>query len=422
MWPTLLLALLPAQEVQDAPRYAEVATPSASLRAFFDRRAVEVLEVEEGFPLKVVQVVEPWSKVLVPGGLDVWVHQDYVVFDGGLGTIQKAKVRIRPLPSTGPESHALGHYRKGAEVLRLGAEGDWVQVRYDGEVAVWIRSELLRFPQRKESQWQRIWQEMADSRTAVAEPDRLEEPGAEAETPGADQEEPVETGGPEGGAVDPEEASAKDGQASPSTAAEAEVPFRFDAAAVALDPAKHRARADEELEELSKEVATSDRNWDGERVDDLERLYGEVIWHSADRKEIEAARLSLTRIDGLRRFYSASLLARIQKAEQDQDLHLADSLIRKRDSIASLRQGTQHGTVVEVGWVEYHPKVNARIPFQVVRGLRVVPIHSFDGHHRLRDFRNREIVVRGNWREEETVADGKVLAITELRVLPLRRD
>jgi hypothetical protein len=57
-----------------------------------------------------------------------------------------------------------------------------------------------------------------------------------------------------------------------------------------------------------------------------------------------------------------------------------------------------------------------------VRGSRVLPIHSFDGHQRLQDFVGHEIVVRGVWREDESLEFGHVLAITELRVLPARKD
>ncbi|MHC4379828.1 MAG: hypothetical protein ACYSU1_01890, partial [Planctomycetota bacterium] len=78
------------------------------------------------------------------------------------------------------------------------------------------------------------------------------------------------------------------------------------------------------------------------------------------------------------------------------------------------------GTSVEVGWVEYHPNVNANMPYRLVRGGRSLPMHSFDGHQDLKEFVNREIVVRGVWRDESKLQAGRVLAITELRVLPTR--
>ena len=72
--------------------------------------------------------------------------------------------------------------------------------------------------------------------------------------------------------------------------------------------------------------------------------------------------------------------------------------------------------------MEYHPAVSANIPFRVVRGQRTVSVHSYDGHQNLRGFLNREIVVRGTWRVDPSVAEGRVLAITELRILPERQN
>jgi hypothetical protein len=150
-------------------------------------------------------------------------------------------------------------------------------------------------------------------------------------------------------------------------------------------------------------------------------VYGNVIWHSMERKEVDAARVSLTKLDGLRRFYLAAIASEARRAEVAGDMILASTLKEQRLSELKPRLVPGGGTFVVVGWVEYQPKVSARIPFSVVRGNRSIPLHSYDGHQNLRDFVNHEIVVRGTWREDKSVAAGRVLAITELRVLPSRR-
>ena len=127
MLTTLILTLLPAALPQADVRYAEIAVDKTAIRSFYDKKAAAVLEVDKGFPVQVVAELVPWSKVRVPGGFDVWVHKDYVEFDAGRGTITSNRVRIRPLPSTAAESHALGHFSKGDEVIRLGEDGDWGQ-------------------------------------------------------------------------------------------------------------------------------------------------------------------------------------------------------------------------------------------------------------------------------------------------------
>ena len=142
----------------------------------------------------------------------------------------------------------------------------------------------------------------------------------------------------------------------------------------------------------------------------------------ADLRSIDAARTSLTRIDGLRRFYFSTLSAEIRRAmsagERQRGELLEEQLAAEKIPVEVEGEGTS----VEVGWVEYHPSVNANMPYRLVRGGRSLPMHSFDGHQDLKEFVNREIVVRGVWRRESGLQAGRVLAITELRVLPPRGD
>ena len=423
MLTTLILSLMPAALPQADVRYAEIAVEKTAIRSFYDKKSAVVLEVDQGFPVQVIAELIPWSKVRVPGGFDVWVHKDYVIFDGGIGTITSDRVRIRPLPSTAAESHALGHFGKGDQVTRLGADGDWVKVRYNEKVAAWIETKDLVFTERELSRWQRLWADMADNRTAVPLPEIVvAEEGSEVVVEaGADGEQPQPVEGSEVSAegaqtvAESSSSRALNGAAAPATW----VPFA--AAQVAIEPAKHRALADVQLRLLGDAVTKSDDNWDRERLDNLEMVYGNVIWHCTERKEIDAARTSLTKIDGLRRFYHASLASEARRAEIAGDKVRAVALKKQREEEMKPRMVKDGGTTVEVGWVEYHPKVSARIPFKVVRGNRAIPMHSYDGHQKLREFINHEIVVRGTWREDKTVDGERVLAITELRVLPARR-
>jgi len=424
MLTTLLLALLSAAPAQADVRYAEIAVDKTAIHSFYDNKSASVLEVEKGFPVQVVAVLVPWSKVRVPGGFDVWVHQDYVVFDGGFGTITTNRVRIRPLPSTSAESHALGHFSKGEIVTRLGVDGEWVKVRCSETVAAWVPTQNLLYPKRELSQWQRIWSDLADARTAVPLPEVVAvevEPAAETEEAGAS----AETDAKEGGAgVNTPSLASNSGAAgtAESAAVVAAVWIPFDAAQVALAPAKSLARAEIQLLQLSSAVTKSNDSWNRIKFDNLEMVYGNIIWHSTERKEIDAARTALTRMDGLRGFYLASLASSARRAESAGDAIAATALHRLREAEMKPRAIQGGGTAVEVGWVEYHPVVSASIPFKVVRGPRAVSVHSYDGHQNLRDFLNREIVVRGTWRVDTTVAEGRVLAITELRVLPERQN
>jgi|FLOH01.1.fsa_nt_gi uncharacterized protein YgiM (DUF1202 family) len=422
MLTTLLLTLLPAAPAQADTRYAEIAVEKTVIHSFYDNKSAAVLEVEKGFAVQVVAELVPWSKVRVPGGFDVWVHQDYVVFDGGLGTITQDRVRIRPLPSTSAESHALGHFSKGEIVTRLGVDGDWVHVRCSEKVAAWVLSKNLIFPTRELSQWQRIWSDLVDARTAVPLPEVVAmeaESAREIGEPGVTSAVDSAEGG--AGVATPSSAStSKAAGAAESAVAAVWIPF--DAAQVALAPAKSLALANVQLQQLSAAVTKSNDSWNRVKFDNLEMVYGNIIWHSTERKEIDAARTALTRMDGLRGFYLASLASMARRAESAGDVIRATALQHLRETEMQPRAIQGSGTAVEVGWVEYHPAVSANIPFRVVRGQRAVSVHSFDGHQNLRDFLNREIVVRGTWRVDPSVAEGRVLAITELRILPERQN
>lgn len=416
MLTTLLLSLLPvAIPAQAELPFAEVATDDVSLHAFYDSKAAKVLELEKGMPLKVVTELAPWSKVRVPGGLDVWVHKDYVIWKGGVGHITGRRVRIRPMPSTDASSTPLGHFQKDDEVLYLDQDGDWFQVRAPETVSAWILTKHLATPTRDQATWEKQWKAAASER--YVQPEVVEE-----------VVEVDSTGGVETAEVDPEAVTevvetAEGGGAVEEAEAAAPVvavaPL-FRSVEVAKDPEAMRLKASERLEQLGNAVTRDNAAWDRKRLDNLEMVFGNVIWHSTNLESIEAARGSLTRIDGLRRFYYSGLAADIRRALAADDKETASLLEAKlaKEKKPSVQEG--EGTSVAIGWVEYKPSVHANMPFRLSRGGQELPMHSFDGHQDLKEFVGREIVVRGVWREEKNLQAGRVLAITELRVLPPR--
>ncbi|MGB0953102.1 MAG: SH3 domain-containing protein [Planctomycetota bacterium] len=416
MLTTLLLSLLPvAIPAQADLPYAEVASDDVSLHAFYDSKAAKVLEVEKGLPVKVVTELAPWSKVRVPGGLDVWVHKDYVEWKGGIGHITGRRVRIRPMPSTDASSTPLGHFQKDDEVQYLNQDGDWFQVRAPETVSAWILTEHLATHTRGKEAWETLWNEAASKRPV--------DPKVVQET-----DEPEGPAGVEPADVDPETVtevveSAEGSEVAVEAEAAAPVLERmplFRGVDVAKDPEAMRRKASERLEQLGSEVTRDSAAWDRRRLDNLEMVFGNVIWHSTNLESIEAARGSLTRIDGLRRFYYSRLAADIRRALAADDKETASKLEAQlaKEKKPVVEDG--EGTSVAIGWVEYKPSVHANMPFRLSRGGSELPMHSFDGHQDLKEFVGREIVVRGVWREEKKLQAGRVLAITELRVLPAR--
>lgn len=414
----LLLAAPSVLAPQEGATFAEVTKEGAQLHAFYDKKSAVVLELEPGLAVEVVAQLTPWSKVRVPGGLDVWVHQDYVAWEGSRGSITTRRVRIRPRPSTEASSTPLGHFQKGDEVLRLGQEGEWFQVRAPESVAAWILTDNLVFPERSVEAWQVRWQECAEARQVEG----VEEVVESVEDPQEGLESPVPAPTGEGASGKVVEASSGKLDAGKERPNDANRWVLFRSVDVAKEPEGLRKAAVEKLELLATAVTRDDGAWDRRRLDNLEMVFGNVIWHGADLRSIDAARTSLTRIDGLRRFYFSTLSAEIRRAmsagERQRGELLEEQLAAEKIPVEVEGEGTS----VEVGWVEYHPSVNANMPYRLVRGGRSLPMHSFDGHQDLKEFVNREIVVRGVWRRESGLQAGRVLAITELRVLPPRGD
>ncbi|MFK5957132.1 MAG: SH3 domain-containing protein [Planctomycetota bacterium] len=414
MFVSLLLSatFLASPPQQEAFPYAEIASDDAVLFAFYDKKSAHVLTLEKGMPVQVVTEYTPWSKVRVPGGLNVWVHKDYVTWEGGVGAITSSHVRIRPRPSTDASSTPLGHFSKGDKVLLMGQKDDWFEVRAPETVSAWLLTSQLKTPSRDAASWQRIWKEHQSKR--AVKPVILQ-----GETPVvASEEEPSE------GAKDTvvEATSEKMGNALASVEVagdEMDWPL-FRSVDVAKDPETERAHAMKRLQELASAVTADNQAWDRRRLDNLEMVFGNVIWHSTDLPTIKQARSSLTRIDGLRRFYFSALAADVRRALAAKQIDEASRLDQLLTAEKKPMVYAGEGTSVEIGWVEYRPSVNANMPYRLVRGGRELPMHSFDGHQDLQEFVNREIVVRGVWREEKSLAAGRVLAITELRVLPPR--
>ncbi len=433
--PALLLScLIPAAALtaQEQPRRAMVAKEGVKLHAFYDPRAAVVLETPADLPVEVVGELVPWSKVRVPGGLDVWVHQDYVTFDAeGTGTISRGNVNIRPRPSTGADSHPLGHFDRESPVYRLQVDGDWVQVRCSEKVGVWVESRHLSFPEFEEATWVKKWQAVVDHRTPEimgSEPPPVADPSTTevAEAEGLDGNRPVQ---------ESEAGLAGEGAAAAEASLPATPAFRLDEAAIAKNPAAARAAAALELERFATLVTRSDNNWDRARADTLEDVYGKVLWHSSDVEQMDLTRADLARLDGLRRFYLGSLEARQRAAQAAGRTSVAEVLRQKLHTEKAPYQGDGQSSVALVGWVVRESTPGGQASIRLQRGKMVMPLEDKEGLHDLPALRGREVVVRGVWesRPRQVAPDAQlaqaigaegdtmmVFVVRELRVLPAR--
>ncbi|MBT3340440.1 MAG: SH3 domain-containing protein [Planctomycetes bacterium] len=406
---TLLPVLLPTL-AQDAPRNARLVNADTSLHCFYDKGATVVAILPQGTPVKVVREKQPWSRVYIPGGLDVWVHSDFVEQVDGTATVSVPRLNARPLPNTGNRSQVLGVLKKGMQVQVLLEEDGWLRVRAKEEdMGAWVLTANLYFDSLGDN-WASDWKTVAEKRAVVSLPTPVVPDATPELKPTDSSTEKTAT-----------ESANADGDiqvtAEPS---QVELP-EFLSADVAKDPHAHLLRASIVLARMAAEVPRDLSTFDTAKLDHMEMIFSTIIWHSSVQKDLDDARTALGKIDALRRFYDAALAAEGRRAALANEALTAEAAARARAHSAQSRTRATFESYIEVGWLEFHPGVNRTFPFAVSRSGRTAVVHSFDGRYNLRDFVGREVAIRGVWREASKMGAPRTLAVTELRVLPLRK-
>jgi len=410
---------LPAQE--SAPRPARTSAERVEARAFFDARSPVVASFASGTPLRVLEVKTPWARVQAPGGFDLWVHGDFVKWQGSDGTISSGRVNARPLPSdNGQTSAPLGRFDQGDAVIRTGHEGAWFRVRAPERISAWVKLEEIEILGSQPEGWDESWSKAAAARAPVREepPAPLPQPAPAATTGGATVGATggAAVGAAGAGAAGPAPAAAKDKPAAaPAAAKRAE--GSFPAAQIAKEPARWLDLAQRDLAAFRAELLNSYDAWQDLRAQELEAAFSNVLWHGSLTADLDGARRGLSGLDALRRSYADWLTGQRNRSAQAGDTLSAAHLDGR---IASLQKSwgcEAGGAALLAGWVEFRPAVNENRPYAVVRSGEAFLVHDFSDRWHLADFAGREIVVRGTWQEDEKAPGKRVLAITELRVL-----
>jgi hypothetical protein len=398
---------LPAQE--SAPRPARVAAAQLDAHAFFDARSPVVASFTNGTPLRVLEVKTPWARVQAPGGFDLWVHGEFVSWKGSDGTITAGRVNARPLPSDNSQTSApLGRFDKGDAVVRTGHEGAWIKVRAPERISAWVKLEEIEILGSQPEGWEDSWNQAAAARAPVREDLPVPQPVPEPPQPAPNN---AGTGpAPAAAAVVPAVTAAP-------AAAKREV-GSFPAAQIAKEPTRWLELAQRDLNIFRSALADSYGNWQDARAQELEAAFSNVLWHGTQPADLDGARRSLSGLDALRRSYGDWLATQHARSSQAGDT-VSVATITARQTALHNGWGTElDGAALLCGWVEFRPAVNANRPFAVVRGGEAFLVHDFTDRWHLADYAGREIVVRGEWRVEEGAPEKRVLAITELRVLP----
>ena len=122
--------------------------------------APKLNDLAKDLPVKVIGSKGEWLMIESPIGLDVWVYGKFISETGNTAQINNNRVRIRSLPSTGPESDVLGLLDKGTPVEIKSRQGDWIRLRVTRSIAGWVASERLTTPGSVSADWQKRWDDI----------------------------------------------------------------------------------------------------------------------------------------------------------------------------------------------------------------------------------------------------------------------
>jgi SH3-like domain-containing protein len=397
---SILLNLCALQSSGDF-RYATVSVDSADIHAFYDAKSVVVYTATKDMPLKVVADMYPWSKVQIPGGYDLWVYKSLTTLDEftGLFHVNGSRTRSRPLPSTASNSYPLGVFPLAAELIPLVVEEEWIKVRAPESISAWVLSSAIT---KTDKDLSSAWSGYSAERAAVSVIEVIVE------------ETVTETS-------EPQNPSGADSElTSVFAVAETAPPLisDFDEAAIAVTPQDFFKVAMPALEQLADAVAKDYQAYDFEFVSLIETQLGYVLWHTSDVEHIASSRAALAKLDGMRSYYISRIASQLIDTPLAQQGKLNPKLRALRDRAMFSRDTSIDSTGIIVGWIEFKPRAQATYPFEIVRGKSNYLVQSFDSHYKLRDFANRQVIVRGTWRETNAADHKPVFAISELRIMP----
>lgn len=448
-------------------------TGAAQVHSYCDDRTPVVVELAQGALVKEMEVRLPWSRIQVPGGLTLWVHEKYVDLEGQKGTLNARYVNARPLPSTGPESYPLGKFKQGDAVYFLDREGPWLKVVAPEEISGWVLKSHVEEVSASTSQgrdWERLWKQSREARRkamGVGVPSKAVPAAAARKQPGQPtQPEFARSSGraqPRTGRTEVRDSALTKAAKGTEVPNSSKSNFADDKVVVQQSFAETESILKKAENDLKRIKAGS---YSKKEADRLEKEFARVLWTALDEGQLARAQAGLNELDGVRAATGQQLgtlsnpqstptrplsnapaqeispisspatvaqnnQAHIQKA----DTSLSTGTMKKETPEVRLRKSPHsphHSPIVlstkrppkakagqydVTGWVDYRPKASPKYPFVLKSGKQHYAIESGDGRFNLKNYVGREVALRGKWRTagQESV---QVLNITYLRLLP----
>jgi len=374
---TLFLAALQQEDAQASFVPATVVEGGAVVRSFHHVDMPVLAELSAGSLIKIIAKRDPWARVQVPGGFTVWVWADYLDVEGDGGVINASHVRARPMPSTSAKSYPVGQFSKGDEVLVVGLEENWLQVRAPETLGAWVELKYLNTMTEVPAEWEAQW--------ASAQP-QVEVPVEEMVV--------VSTDASGEAVIAAEQVS---GDTTSFDLMGPVVPVPVDSTVDAL------LAAETALLDLSGD------NWSNEAAAQLEAVFGAVMWTSSDVDLVKRARLGLERLDAIT-LQTAQMNAAPATVELTTEVNAAAASTAKTVVFPQPQYAL-------VGLLEYTPGVYSAVPYSISTGSQIDSVMSRDGRFDLHDFLGKEVAVRGIWRKS-ALRNHRVLEIVSIRIVP----
>lgn len=357
---TLLFSALPQEE---PPSFlpAQVGEHAATVRSFCHSETPVLTDLFPDTPVRVVAQRQPWSRIQVPGGFEVWVYGDFVDRDGNVGTLNATHVRARPLPNTTTKSYPVGQFLKGDRVLILDEKEKWLRVRAPESLGAWVLSESIVLLDETPDNWDELWaealpKEMQIKEADVPEAEVLEELVKEQEISTAPSTETTEAVG----LIKLDVPETPVAQETPATEAEpvTEQPVA-EVEAPASDFSDRMQVAEDGLTNLSA------LGWNPTLAEQVESIFGAILWTSSELSDLEQAQAGLERLEHLR------MLATGGTAEQAQ--------FSAMEASATRSPAKSVNSYSLVGKLEYSPDVYSAVPYTIATGDTKDSVLSRDG-------------------------------------------
>ena len=390
---TLIFPALPQEE---APSflYAQVGEHAATVRSFCHSETPVLTDLLPDTPIRVVAQRQPWSRIQVPGGFEVWVYGEFVDREGDVGTLNATHVRARPLPATSAKSYPVGQFLKGDRVYILEEKEKWLRVRAPENLGAWVLSESIVLLDKAPANWDALWLE-AMPEDAVSGMELVKDTPEEILVEDVPTEVVEKTPTEDIGLVKVDIA-----ETSPEATATEVVSAEMDET---IEEPKEPKSLDQLDEAEAGLTELSAMGWNSNLAGKIESILGAVLWTSDESATLERAQAGLDRLERLR------MLSTGDASSVSQFHALEASATRGIDGLAS--------SYSLVGKMEFLPELYSAVPFTIATGDTKDSVLSRDGRFNLRDYVGREVAVRGIWRKS-SLKGHRVLEIENLRVLP----